>query len=106
MLVFNGSCTCLFCLSFCLCFSFYCDYDRPGSLEVPHKKSPTATPRTARKLKTADTDPVSSPNPKIRTSKAQSPKVVAGRGSPRTPINEVPVAFCTLLLLIISSLPI
>ncbi|RID69783.1 hypothetical protein BRARA_C01857 [Brassica rapa] len=62
---------------------------RPGSLEVPHKKSPTATPRTARKLKTADTDPVSSPNPKIRTSKAQSPKVVAGRGSPRTPINEI-----------------
>ncbi|KAJ0262197.1 Interactor of constitutive active ROPs 2 [Hirschfeldia incana] len=61
---------------------------RPGSLEVPQKKSPTATPRTARKLKIAETDPVSSPNPKIRTPKAQSPKVVAGRGSPRTPVNE------------------
>ncbi|CAG7880683.1 unnamed protein product [Brassica rapa] len=74
---------------FCLCFSFYCDYDRPGSLKVPHKKSPTATPRTARKLKTAEIDPVSSPNPKIRTPKAQSPKVVADRRSPRTPINEI-----------------
>ncbi|CAH8390729.1 unnamed protein product [Eruca vesicaria subsp. sativa] len=59
---------------------------RPGSLE---KKSPTATPRTARKLKTAETDPVSSPNPKIRTPKAQSPKVVADRRSPKTPINEI-----------------
>ncbi|KAF8098020.1 hypothetical protein N665_0276s0021 [Sinapis alba] len=61
---------------------------RPGSLEVPHKKSPTATPRTARKLKTTETDPVSSPNPKIKTPKAQSPKVVADRRSPRTPVNE------------------
>lgn len=67
----------------------YCEYDRPGSLEVPQKKSPAATPRTARKLKTAESDPVSSPNPKIKTPKTQSPKVVADRRSPRTPINEV-----------------
>ncbi|CAN8316798.1 unnamed protein product [Cochlearia groenlandica] len=66
------------------------DCDRPGSLEVPQKKSPGATPRTARKLKTAETDLVSSPNPKIRTPKTQSPKVVAAdRRSPRTtPVNE------------------
>ncbi|CAH8361330.1 unnamed protein product [Eruca vesicaria subsp. sativa] len=62
---------------------------RPGSLEVPQKKSPTATPRTARKLKTAEADPVSSPNPKIRTPKTQSPKVVADRRSPKTPVNEI-----------------
>ncbi|KFK36598.1 hypothetical protein AALP_AA4G144500 [Arabis alpina] len=62
---------------------------RPGSLEVPQKKSPGATPKTARKLKTAETDPVSSPNPKIRTPKTQSPKVVADRRSPRTPVNEI-----------------
>ncbi|KAF8101830.1 hypothetical protein N665_0201s0143 [Sinapis alba] len=62
---------------------------RPGSLEVPQKKSPTATPRTARKLKTAEADPVSSPNPKLRTPKTQSPKVVADRRSPRTPVNEI-----------------
>ncbi|KAG2326577.1 hypothetical protein Bca4012_035530 [Brassica carinata] len=62
---------------------------RPGSLEVPQKKSPTVTPRTARKLKTAEADPVSSPNPKIRTPKTQSPKVVADRRSPRTPVNEI-----------------
>ncbi|CAF2095046.1 unnamed protein product [Brassica napus] len=68
---------------------FHCDYDRPGSLEVPQKKSPTATPRTARKLKTADADPVSSPNPKIRTPKTQSPKVVADRRSPKAPVNEI-----------------
>ncbi|XP_018476826.2 interactor of constitutive active ROPs 2, chloroplastic isoform X2 [Raphanus sativus] len=61
---------------------------RPRSLDVSQKKSPTATTRTARKLKTAETDPVPSPNPKIRTPKAQSPKVVADRRSPRTPINE------------------
>ncbi|XP_023639522.1 interactor of constitutive active ROPs 2, chloroplastic isoform X2 [Capsella rubella] len=62
---------------------------RPGSLEVPQKKSPAATPKTAaRKLKTAESDPVSSPNPKIRTPKTQSPKVVADRRSPRTPVNE------------------
>lgn len=69
---------------------------------MPHKKSPTATPRTARKLKTAETDPVSSPNPKTRTPKAQSPKVVADRRSPRTPVNEVLIALCTLLFLIIT----
>ncbi|KAL0710837.1 hypothetical protein Bca4012_017815 [Brassica carinata] len=62
---------------------------RPGSLEVPQKKSSTATPKTARKPKTAETDPVSSPNPKIRTPKAQSPKVVVDRRSPRTPVNEL-----------------
>ncbi|KAL0844420.1 hypothetical protein Bca101_017666 [Brassica carinata] len=62
---------------------------RPGSLEVPQKKSSTATPKTARKPKTAETDPVSSPNPKIRTPKAQSPKVVVDRRSPRTPVNEI-----------------
>ncbi|KAJ4891805.1 hypothetical protein Rs2_31553 [Raphanus sativus] len=63
---------------------------RPGSLEVPQKKPPTtATPRTARKLKTAEADPVSSPNPKIRTPKTQSPKVVADRRSPRTPVIEI-----------------
>ncbi|CAL9235843.1 unnamed protein product [Arabidopsis halleri] len=62
---------------------------RPGSLEVPQKKSPTATPKTARKLKTAESDPVSSPNTKIRTPKTQSPKVVADRRSPRTPVNEI-----------------
>lgn len=62
-------------------------------MEVPQKKSPAATPRTARKLKTAESDPVSSPNTKIRTPKTQSPKVVADRRSPRTPANEVLVAF-------------
>ncbi|KAL1210009.1 Interactor of constitutive active ROPs 2 [Cardamine amara subsp. amara] len=62
---------------------------RPGSLEVPQKKSPSATPRTARKLKTAESDPVSSPNPKIRTPKTQSPKVVTERRSPRTSVNEI-----------------
>uniref|UniRef100_A0A1J3D1J2 Interactor of constitutive active ROPs 2, chloroplastic n=1 Tax=Noccaea caerulescens TaxID=107243 RepID=A0A1J3D1J2_NOCCA len=62
---------------------------RPGSLEVPQKRSPAATPRTARKLKTAESDPVSSPNTKIRTPKTQSPKVVADRRSPRTPANEI-----------------
>ncbi|CAG7874377.1 unnamed protein product, partial [Brassica rapa] len=76
----------------CTCSSrlfLHCDYDRPGSLEVPQKKSPTATPRTARKLKTADSDPVSSPNPKLRTPKTQSPKVVADRRSPKAPVNEI-----------------
>ncbi|CAH2058913.1 unnamed protein product [Thlaspi arvense] len=62
---------------------------RPGTLEVPQKKSPAATPRTARKLKTAESDTVSSPNPKMRTPKTQSPKVVADRRSPRTPVNEI-----------------
>ncbi|KAH0932773.1 hypothetical protein HID58_009890 [Brassica napus] len=62
---------------------------RPRSLEVPQKKSPTASTKTARKLKTTETNPVSSPNPKIRTPKAQSPKVVADRCSPRTPVNEI-----------------
>ncbi|CAH2058945.1 unnamed protein product [Thlaspi arvense] len=62
---------------------------RPGTLEVPQKKSPATTPRTARKLKTAETDTVSSPNPKMRTPKTQSPKVVADRRSPRTPVNEI-----------------
>jgi len=70
----------------------YCDNDRPGSLEVPQKKSPASTPKTARKLKTSESDPVSSPNTKIRTPKTQSPKVVADRRSPRTPVNEVLVA--------------
>lgn len=59
---------------------------------MPQKKSPAATPKTARKLKTAESDPVSSPNPKIRTPKTQSPKVVADRRSPRTPVNEVRMA--------------
>lgn len=59
---------------------------------MPQKKSPAATPKTARKLKTAEADPVSSPNPKIRTPKTQSPKVVADRRSPRTPVNEVLIA--------------
>ncbi|XP_010516954.1 PREDICTED: interactor of constitutive active ROPs 2, chloroplastic-like [Camelina sativa] len=62
---------------------------RPGSLELPQKKSPAATPKTARKLKSSESDPVSSPNPKIRTPKTQSPKVVADRRSPRTPVNEI-----------------
>lgn len=77
---------------------FHCDYDRPGSLEVPQKKSPTATPRTARKLKTAEADPVSSPNPKLRTPKTQSPKVVADRRSPKAPVNEVLVSVLNLSL--------
>lgn len=66
---------------------------------MPQKKSPAATPRTARKLKTAETDPVSSPNTKIRTPKTQSPKVVADRRSPRTPVNEVLVALHSALLI-------
>ncbi|XP_010553328.1 PREDICTED: interactor of constitutive active ROPs 2, chloroplastic [Tarenaya hassleriana] len=58
---------------------------RPGSLEVPQKKSPA----TARRLKT-ESDSVSSPNPKSRTPKSQSPKVLSDRRSPRTPVSEIP----------------
>ncbi|CAI9779022.1 unnamed protein product [Fraxinus pennsylvanica] len=61
---------------------------RPASLDVPHKVS-SATPRTARKLKTpgSDSDPVSSPNPASKTPKDRSSKVVVRR-SPRTPVAE------------------
>lgn len=78
-------------LPFVCLITRYCD-DRLGSLEVPQKKSPTPTSKTARKLKTTESDLVSSPNPKIRTPKTQSPKVVADRRSIRTPVNEVLVA--------------
>ncbi|KAK3227654.1 hypothetical protein Dsin_007516 [Dipteronia sinensis] len=62
---------------------------RPGSLEVPQRKSP-ATPRTARQLKTpgSDADAVSSsPRPMNKTPKARSPKVIE-RKSPRSPMSE------------------
>ncbi|CAN8287408.1 unnamed protein product [Cochlearia groenlandica] len=63
---------------------------RPGSLEVPRKKSPATTPKTTRKLKTTESDNVSSPNAKIRTPKTQSPKVVVADNlpSPKAHVNE------------------
>lgn len=61
---------------------------RAGTSEVPQKKSP-ATPRTARQLKTpnSDSDSVSSPNAAKRTPKDRSPKVIE-RKSPQSPISE------------------
>lgn len=57
--------------------------------EVPQKKSP-ATPRTARQLKTPNSDAysVSSPNAAKKTPKDRSPKVIECR-SPHSPISEV-----------------
>ncbi|KAK4481050.1 hypothetical protein RD792_011919 [Penstemon davidsonii] len=61
---------------------------RPGSLDVP-KKQFASTPRTARKLKTpeSNSDSVSSPNTVSKTPKDRSPKVV-DRRSPRSPAIE------------------
>ncbi|CAN1135443.1 Interactor of constitutive active ROPs 2, chloroplastic [Linum perenne] len=60
-----------------------------ASLEVPPRRSPAGTPRTARQLKVpgADSDSVSSPNPSSKTPKDRSPKVPE-RKSPRSPITE------------------
>ncbi|KAK7337033.1 hypothetical protein VNO77_17591 [Canavalia gladiata] len=62
---------------------------RASSSEVPQKKSP-ATPRTARQLKTpnSDSDSVSSsPNPAKKTPKDRSPKVTE-RKLTQSPISE------------------
>ncbi|KAL5135296.1 Interactor of constitutive active ROPs 2, chloroplastic [Glycine soja] len=61
---------------------------RVGASEVPQKKSP-ATPRTARQLKTPNSDAysVSSPNAAKKTPKDRSPKVIECR-SPHSPISE------------------
>lgn len=69
------------------CHSYF--ESRPGSLEVPQRKSP-ATSRTARQLKTpgSESDSVSSPNPASRTPKDSSPKVIERR-SPRSLVTEV-----------------
>ncbi|KAL3839626.1 hypothetical protein ACJIZ3_024217 [Penstemon smallii] len=61
---------------------------RPGSLDVPQKQF-ASTPRTARKLKTpeSNSDSVSSPNTVSKTPKDRSPKVV-DRRSPQSPAIE------------------
>ncbi|KAM6593381.1 hypothetical protein CsatA_001084 [Cannabis sativa] len=61
---------------------------KAGSLEVPQRRSPATTPRTARKLTTSglDADSVSSRNMANKTPKS-SPKVI-DRRSPRSPISE------------------
>ncbi|KAJ7977006.1 Interactor of constitutive active ROPs [Quillaja saponaria] len=62
---------------------------RAGTSQAPQRKSP-ATPRTARQLKTAGTDPdsaSSSPNPTSKTPKDRSPKVIERR-SPQSPMSE------------------
>ncbi|KAL2345028.1 hypothetical protein Fmac_006313 [Flemingia macrophylla] len=61
---------------------------RAGTSEVTQKKSP-ATPRTARQLKTpnSDSDLVCSPNAAKKTPKSRSPKVIERR-SPQSPISE------------------
>ncbi|XP_027350944.1 interactor of constitutive active ROPs 2, chloroplastic [Abrus precatorius] len=62
---------------------------RTGTSEVPQRKSPS-TPRTARQLKTpnSDSDSVSSsPNPAKKAPKDRSPKVIERR-SPQSPIPE------------------
>ncbi|CAA0829756.1 Interactor of constitutive active ROPs 2-chloroplastic [Striga hermonthica] len=61
---------------------------RPGSLNVPQKRSPTK-PNTERKLKTqgSDSDPSLSPSPVRKTPKDRSP-INVERRSPRTPAVE------------------
>lgn len=60
--------------------------DRPGSLELPQKKSPLQAPKVARRIKPSGTES----DPKTKTiSKTHIPKVVADRRSPRIPLNEV-----------------
>ncbi|KAM3205301.1 hypothetical protein P3L10_028711 [Capsicum annuum] len=62
---------------------------RTVSVEVPQRTSPS-TAKTARKLRTsgtAEVDSVSFPNPKSRTPKDRSPKVI-GRRSPQSPAIE------------------
>ncbi|KAK7245177.1 hypothetical protein RIF29_40012 [Crotalaria pallida] len=62
---------------------------RAGTSEMPQKKSPT-TPRTARKMKTrnSDSDSVSSsPSPARKTPNDKSPKVIEQRSS-QSPISE------------------
>ncbi|KAH9621161.1 hypothetical protein KSS87_006348 [Heliosperma pusillum] len=69
-----------------------------GSVEVPHRTSPTSqtsqkssasTNRTSRQLKAArfDSSSVASPNASNRTPKKGNPKLV-DRGSPRSPMTE------------------
>ncbi|CAE6076105.1 unnamed protein product [Arabidopsis arenosa] len=59
---------------------------RPGSLELPQKKSPLPAPKVARRLKPSGAES----DPKTKTiSKTQIPKVVADRRSPRIPLNEI-----------------
>lgn len=59
---------------------------RPGSLELPQKKSPLPAPKFARRLKPSGIES----DPKTKTiPKTQIPKVVADRRSPRIPLNEV-----------------
>jgi len=60
--------------------------DRPGSLELPQKKSPLPAPKVVRRLKPSGAES----DPKTKTiSKTQIPKVVADRRSARIPLNEV-----------------
>lgn len=60
---------------------------RPGSLELPQKKSSLPAPKLARRVKPSGTEP----DPKTKTSpKTQTPKVAsADRRSPRIPLNEI-----------------
>ncbi|CAA7046276.1 unnamed protein product [Microthlaspi erraticum] len=59
---------------------------RPGSLELPHKKSPLPGPKIVRRLKPSGTES----DPKTKSiPKTQIPKVVADRRSPRIPLNEI-----------------
>lgn len=59
------------------------------SLDIPQRKSPGTTPRTARQLKPPknDSDTISSPGSANKTPKDQSPKVIKNR-SPRSPASE------------------
>uniref|UniRef100_A0A1J3IZG2 Interactor of constitutive active ROPs 5 n=1 Tax=Noccaea caerulescens TaxID=107243 RepID=A0A1J3IZG2_NOCCA len=59
---------------------------RPGSLELPQKKSPLPAPKIVRRLKPSGTE--SDAKTKSIT-KTQIPKVVADRRSPRIPLNEI-----------------
>ncbi|CAA0386116.1 unnamed protein product [Arabidopsis thaliana] len=59
---------------------------RPGSLELPQKKSPLPAPKVVRRLKPSGAES----DPKTKTiSKTQIPKVVADRRSARIPLNEI-----------------
>ncbi|XP_057722165.1 interactor of constitutive active ROPs 2, chloroplastic-like [Arachis stenosperma] len=63
---------------------------RTNSSEMPQRKSPVNTPRTARMLKTPNSDSdslSSSPNPARKSLKDRSPKVIEHR-SPQSPITE------------------
>ncbi|XP_019085270.1 PREDICTED: interactor of constitutive active ROPs 5 isoform X2 [Camelina sativa] len=72
-------------LEFLICFNvIMCD--RPGSLELPHKKTPLPAPKVARRLKPSGAES----DLKTKTiSKTQIPKAVADRRSPRIPLNEI-----------------